>query len=279
VEGNQTTAGVEALVLQDGACVLAHDLFLKLLKSYAPKVSLTFEGNEKSIRFATTALPISSYAATAVPPGHFQTMAVTDLSVLLPSKATVPQPASSAEKITPPLGPLSSFCSSYPWEENWTEALGALVRRLCAMKKVNPQQLIGLARGLYALEQMPLTTPGVSVEVSVGWRSEEKPGGTWRTVAGCFLVSDSCLRCDWYSGGGDGEGKNENSVTTEYEERTRTDQFRLEPDEESYCRLVSWFEAVWEFIDDDRAEFYVAVADDSSPEAVPRATMGPQDEE
>ena len=276
VEGNQTTAGIEAIVLEDGGCTVAHDVFAKLLKSYAPKANLTFEADGKAIRFGSTSLPISSFSKVVTPPGRFQLMPVTDLSVVLPSKETVPPPAASSAEVATPSAPVSSFCACYPWEEYWTEALGTLVRRLCGLGKVSPPQLVGLARALYALERMPAVTPGVWVEVSVGWCSEEEPGGRWHRMAGCFLVSDQELRCDWYSGGGDGERENEDSVMTEYEESTRIDRFRLEPGEFAYCRLVRWFEQVWEFIEGgERPEFYVAVADDSSPEAVPRATMGP----
>lgn len=93
VEGNDSTAGVEAMVLEDGTCVLPHDLFAKLLKSYTPRANLIFEATETAIRFGSTSLPISGYSRAVTPPGKFQMMAVTNISVLLPSTVEPPKPA------------------------------------------------------------------------------------------------------------------------------------------------------------------------------------------
>src|ERR1022692_2708427 len=37
VEANESTGGIEALVFEDGTCVLEHKTFLKLLKMHSPK--------------------------------------------------------------------------------------------------------------------------------------------------------------------------------------------------------------------------------------------------
>ena len=78
VEANQSTGGVEALVLQEGTCLLPHDVFVKLLKSYAPKENITVEAGERAIKFGSTTLPVSGFSSTVTPPGQFQVFAVTD---------------------------------------------------------------------------------------------------------------------------------------------------------------------------------------------------------
>ncbi len=97
VEGNQTTGGVEAIVLEEGACTLAHDVFAKLLKSYVPKVNLTFEANENVIRFGSTSLPLSGFSRVVTPPAKFQMMAVTNISALLPTQASTAPPSGGIE--------------------------------------------------------------------------------------------------------------------------------------------------------------------------------------
>ena len=72
VEANDSTAGIEALVLEDGTCLLPYDHFLKLLKSHAPRINISMEANETAIRFATTALPVTEYSSAVKPPGQFQ---------------------------------------------------------------------------------------------------------------------------------------------------------------------------------------------------------------
>ena len=47
VEANNVTAGIEALVLEDGACNVPRMKFLKVLRTFHPKQNLTLsaEGN------------------------------------------------------------------------------------------------------------------------------------------------------------------------------------------------------------------------------------------
>ena len=84
VEANDSTGGVEALVFQDGTCTLPHAVFLKILKTYAPKPNITVEADERVIRFFSTTLPVSGYSPAVTPPGKFQVFPVTDLRVLRP---------------------------------------------------------------------------------------------------------------------------------------------------------------------------------------------------
>jgi hypothetical protein len=78
VEANESTGGVEALVFEDGTCLLSHKTFLKLLKTHFPKKNITVEADEHKIKFATTTLPVGGYSSTVTPPGKFKVFPVTD---------------------------------------------------------------------------------------------------------------------------------------------------------------------------------------------------------
>ena len=274
VEANDSTAGIEALVLEDGTCLLPYDHFLKLLKSHAPRINISMEANETAIRFATTALPVTEYSSAVKPPGQFQRFTASDVSELRPTSkpriqtAPVPKP--------PQAGPSPLFPpGTRIWwrdDENWSQGLVNLTRCLCSLRDVSPSQLVGLARALYALERLPQVTPGVSVEVSMGYREEEEPEGRWLVRAGLFLISDSCVRCSWYSGGGASAKECDEAVTIAYEKSAQGERFWLEPDEDAYCRLVGWFEAVKVLVDNASSPiFELTVNDESGPDCVPAA--------
>jgi hypothetical protein len=78
VEANESTGGVEALVFEDGTCLLSHKTFLKLLKMHFPQKNILVEADEHKITFATTTLPVSGYSRTVTPPGKFKVFPVTD---------------------------------------------------------------------------------------------------------------------------------------------------------------------------------------------------------
>ena len=91
VEANEMTGGVEALVLEDGTCLLGHDVFLKVLRTYAPKVHISIRVDESTLKLGSTTLPISGYSRTVTPPGKFQMIPLSDISVLMPD-ATPSEP-------------------------------------------------------------------------------------------------------------------------------------------------------------------------------------------
>jgi hypothetical protein len=68
VESNQTVAGMEALVLEEGGCTVPREVFLKLLKSYAPKPHLTIEADERTVHFGSTTLNSAGYSPSVQPP-------------------------------------------------------------------------------------------------------------------------------------------------------------------------------------------------------------------
>jgi Domain of unknown function (DUF6883) len=78
VEANESTGGIEALVFEDGTCLLEHRIFLKLLKTHFPKKNIHVEADERKILFATTTLPVSGYSRSVIPPGEFKVFLVTD---------------------------------------------------------------------------------------------------------------------------------------------------------------------------------------------------------
>jgi hypothetical protein len=169
VEANQTTAGVEALVFVDGTCFLHLDVFLKLLKTYAPKPNITIEADRNAIKFFSTTLSLTGYSRTVTPPGKFHVFPVTDLTVLLPQTAIPPPPQPPA----PPPPPAPEPPPVVPHEPGTlpmadedmalAEQLVRLTRRLCALPQITPQHLVGLAHALFAFDRLPLVTVGVDL--------------------------------------------------------------------------------------------------------------------
>lgn len=78
VEANESAGGVEALVFEDGTCLLNHKLFLQLLRMHRKRKNIIVEVNEHRITFATTTIPVSGYSPVATSPGKFQMFQVTD---------------------------------------------------------------------------------------------------------------------------------------------------------------------------------------------------------
>jgi hypothetical protein len=78
VEANESTGGAEALVFEDGTCVLDYKVFLRLLKMHPKKKNLIIEVDERRITFATTALPVTQFSRAVTSPGKFKVFHVTD---------------------------------------------------------------------------------------------------------------------------------------------------------------------------------------------------------
>lgn len=84
VEANEMTGGVEALVLEDGTCLLEHEVFIKVLRTYAPKAHISIRVDERTMKLGSTTLPVSGYSRSVTPPQQFQMIPLSDVSVLLP---------------------------------------------------------------------------------------------------------------------------------------------------------------------------------------------------
>jgi hypothetical protein len=78
VEANESTGGVEAMVFEDGTCLLDYKLFLKLLKTHSKKKNVMVEIDERRITFATATLDVTQYSHAVVSPGKFKVFHVTD---------------------------------------------------------------------------------------------------------------------------------------------------------------------------------------------------------
>ena len=169
VEANQTTAGTEALVFEDGTCFIQQDIFLKVLKTYKTKPNVTIEADGRTLRFFSTTLPVTDYSRAVTPPGKFQIFPVTDLSVLGPDTAPASLPAPDPD----PPPKVCHAAGTFPIAEDemhLAEELVRLTRRLCALPNILPEHLVGLAHALFALQRLPRITPGVEVEFGVGVR-------------------------------------------------------------------------------------------------------------
>ena len=78
VEANESVAGVEALVFEDGTCTVPREHFTDLIKSYRHKRNLTIEANERVIEVASSQRSVLSYSAKVKPPARLQVFPVTD---------------------------------------------------------------------------------------------------------------------------------------------------------------------------------------------------------
>ena len=87
VEFEGEVAGIEELVLSDGAVTLSAPKFLTLLGTYKGTRSLSFEGGPEGLRVQNFTMPILAWNPHPQPPAHFHIFPVTDLGVLLPPKA------------------------------------------------------------------------------------------------------------------------------------------------------------------------------------------------
>jgi len=64
-----------------------------------------------------------------------------------------------------------------------------VVRRFLKQSKITPQQVIGLGNALYALERLPLVTPGAFCEFGIEYRVGTEKFEKMRYIG--FIISDS----------------------------------------------------------------------------------------
>ena len=72
VASRGTVAGIEALVLADGAVRLPAKAFRELLKTYKGTRVLVFEGGADGLRVQNFHMPVLGYEPSPKPPGEFQ---------------------------------------------------------------------------------------------------------------------------------------------------------------------------------------------------------------
>lgn len=72
-------AGIEALVLSDGAATVSADKFVTLIKTYKGTRSLSFEGGPEGLKVQSFRMPILGWNPDPKPPTAFQVFPVTDV--------------------------------------------------------------------------------------------------------------------------------------------------------------------------------------------------------
>jgi hypothetical protein len=87
VIANGITAAIEALVLRDGSCMLDRRRFLAVLKTYASKQQMTFDLEDRVLRFGSTEIGVPVSNRTAKAPEKFRTFPFDD-SWIAASKST-----------------------------------------------------------------------------------------------------------------------------------------------------------------------------------------------
>lgn len=82
VEFKGDVAGVEVLVLADGAVTLPAKKFLALLKTYKGTRFLRFEGGPTGLKVQNLTIAVLEWNPQPTPPAHFHVFPVTDLDVI-----------------------------------------------------------------------------------------------------------------------------------------------------------------------------------------------------
>jgi hypothetical protein len=78
VEANGVAAGIEALVLEEGACNVPRMKFLKVLRTFHPKQNLTLSADASGLRIEGFLMKVTCFSSTTAAPGEFQIFPVTD---------------------------------------------------------------------------------------------------------------------------------------------------------------------------------------------------------
>jgi hypothetical protein len=81
VEANGVAAGIEALVLADGGCNVPRIRFLKILRTYHPKLNVTIAADAGGLRIEGFAMKATRFSPVPTAPGEFQIFPVTDESL------------------------------------------------------------------------------------------------------------------------------------------------------------------------------------------------------
>ncbi len=87
VELKGDVAGLESLVLSDGAVTVPAKKFIALLQTYKGTRHLTFEGGPSGLKVQNFTMPILAWNPRPSPPASFQISRGSSTSTLLPSGA------------------------------------------------------------------------------------------------------------------------------------------------------------------------------------------------
>ncbi len=91
VEANGVAAGIEALVLEDGACNVPRIKFMKILRTFAHKPNITLAADASGLRIEGFVMKATHFSPVTVAPGEFQVFPVTD-AWLAPPETSKPAP-------------------------------------------------------------------------------------------------------------------------------------------------------------------------------------------
>jgi len=274
VESNKTVAGMEALVLEEGGCTLSREAFLKLLKSYAPEPHITIEADERTVRFGSTTLNYAAYSPTATPPAQFQVFPVTDLKALFPDKpaaVSVPPIEKNVPQQSPPQSPTPAAQDEE--FEGVHQIAARITRKLLTVPTATPQQIVGLARTIYALERLPKRTPGVDVDCTVAipvhWACElETDSAEYYKIAisgNSFVIESGCY-------GPSPGGSSDGYTNRVFEECPEGLEFKLNL-YDNRVDLVEWAKNIEGLLEMKPSEgLELMVWDESRPDCIPPAS-------
>ena len=281
VEANQTTGGTEALVFEDGTCFLQQNIFLKVLRTYKTKPNVTIEADGRTLRFFSTTLPVTDYSPAATPPGKFQTFSPIDIRALLgeaPPGARTPPPTQSRSRQAPDSGsPAPHRPGTFPISDEempFVQELTRLTRRLCSLPSAAPQDLVGLAHALYALEWLPSPTAGVRLEYCLIYRSGTEASHTetqaWVHIEQAHFILGTNFRTYDTAVGGDRHS------TIAYQVQSNGSRSTDPGDEAARLQLHDWISNLGRLLDDHSPdELTLDVVDCSAPNVLP----GPEEDD
>ena len=92
VEANGVAAGIEALVLEDGACIVPRMKFLKILQTFHPKPNVTLVADADGLRIESFVMKVTHFSPLVAAPGEFQMFPVTDGWLATPGTPRPPPP-------------------------------------------------------------------------------------------------------------------------------------------------------------------------------------------
>jgi len=95
VEANGVAAGIETLVLEDGACNVPRTRFLKIQRTSHPKLNVTIAADADGLRIEGFVTKARRFSPLATAPGEFQIFPVMDAWV---AQSETPPPAPRVER-------------------------------------------------------------------------------------------------------------------------------------------------------------------------------------
>ena len=274
LQAHDTEAGCEALILEEGVCFFRSDQFLPLVRTYAGAKSLTIEATPDGLQIGTTKISrefweISLFQNPRTAPETL-TFGSTEGSDVPHDAQTGPRLSAPPDPPAPPeLAPRhrasDTTRDAFPIAEDELHLVEEVIRhtrRFCALPKVTPPQLAGLARALFALERLPRISKGVEVEFNVGirWGRPDDCREQWVT----FRVSDSSFGVGTMSVTSDPAVGSDHHTTAVYEVDNGGYRSMEAGDENVWMQIFDWINHVDGLLDQNLPEDVMLFVEDSS---------------